>query len=198
MRIEMQHMFFMELLEQMLDKDTFMRNPGSIVRTALASVVTDFTDYLRYLPYIHTISMDRTTFHTIPGTARFIDNISFFLHDPERTQELVERIFFTTTTLRPPDPPQNPQVSQEIRIGIENGSNLTESLNVIRTRMRDAGHNVVSAEPHVGTRMRQTRIIVTEEGQGEDLLEFFNNAAIAVDPEGTKGFDVLVIIGTDL
>jgi LCP family protein required for cell wall assembly len=200
MRIEMQHMFFSEMMRQMLESEAFMRNPGPIVTTVLDSVHTDFTleDMLRYLPYLNTITVDGTNFHTIPGTARYIDNISFFIHDPARTYELIERIFFTVTTLGPPDPNENQQAASEIRIGIENGSNLSESLNVIRNRLRDAGHNVVSAEPHTGTRVRQTRIIVKQEGIGEELLEFFNNAVIVVDEDGVKEFDILVIIGTDL
>jgi LCP family protein required for cell wall assembly len=200
MRIEMQHMFVTEMMRQMLESEAFIRNPGPIVTTVLNSISTDFSleDMLRYLPYLNTISVEKTTFHTIPGTARYIDNISFFIHDVARTHELIERIFFTATTLGPPDPNENQQVSSEIRIGIENGSNLFESLNVIRNRLRDAGHNVVSAVPHTGTRIRQTRIIVKQEGMGEDLLEFFNNAVIVVDENGVKEFDVLVIIGTDL
>lgn len=41
-----------------------------------------------------------------------------------------------------------------------------------------------------------TRIVVTEEGMGEDLLEYFPNATISVDDIDTGG-DIQVYIGTD-
>jgi len=94
-RIEAQHQFMREFFSQALSMESIMNNPMVFARSLFAYVATDFlvTDLLRYTAAIHALSADSIEFHTVPGEARMIGGISFFIVDEAAAKDLVDEIY---------------------------------------------------------------------------------------------------------
>lgn len=84
--------------------------------------------------------------------------------------------------------------SKGLNLVVLNSTNTTGVAKGWQETLNDAGYTVGSIGNY-DTELTNTKIIVTQEGQGKDLLTFFKGATIEV---GTldAGVDIQIIIGT--
>lgn len=78
---------------------------------------------------------------------------------------------------------------------ILNGSKINGLAAKTQTRLEDEGFTVKKVDDYKDEVLTKTRIIVSKEGQGEDLAEYFSEPKIVVG-DVKKGYDIEIILGT--
>lgn len=71
-----------------------MKNLGDYIKVMYKYVDTDvsLSDALKYANYITKIDMSKMTRETLPGVGQYISGVSYFIHDPAETTEVVDRL----------------------------------------------------------------------------------------------------------
>ena len=200
-RIKAQQQFMIQLFRQTLRRETIMQDPIGIARTALRHVETDIgLDLIRYIPYVRLLNPDRIFTYTLPGNERRIHGASYFVPDNERVPEVINRMFFgispeeeledmTITVTVPPNPSLNAAIS------VLNGTRVGGIASTVADRLHMSGYQIAHIGPYAGSQEYRTRINVREEGMGEDLLDYFENAVIIVNAGMSADFDIVIIVG---
>ena len=83
-RIKVQQDFFKELISQKLNY-SLIENADALMKTFLENVNTDFIlkDLIPYINLLKTLDNIETNFYTIPGTADYVDGVSYYLIDED-------------------------------------------------------------------------------------------------------------------
>lgn len=80
-------------------------------------------------------------------------------------------------------------------ISVLNGSRVSGVAAGCRQMLEEAGYIIEGIGNYEEEVLTDTKIIVREEGEGEDLKAFFNNPAVEVG-EPPEGIDIQIIVGT--
>ena len=199
-RISAQQQFMTQLFRQTLRRETIMNNPVEIARIALGHVQTDIgLDLIRYIPYIGNLSPERIFTYTLPGNERRVQGLgSVWVPDGELVPDVINRMFFGVQE----EPQAIPVMAHtgaaasiNARIAVFNGTNIGGVARTAADRLHLSGYQIVHVGPYLGNREYRTRINVREEGLGEDLVDYFNNAVIMIDSRMSADFDIMVIVG---
>jgi LCP family protein required for cell wall assembly len=211
-RINAQQQFMTQLFRQALRRDSIMQDPVGLARIAIRHVETDIgADLLRYIPYIPLLSPDRIFTHTLPGNPNArLHGASFFLPYSDQVPELINTIFFSPVEpleldeIFSPEPETetviyevaNVNSSRNARISVQNSTRVGGLGMNIADRLHMGGYpHIVQVGLYSDSQPYETIINVREEGQGHDLLEFFESAVIQVDTEIPPDIDILIIVG---
>jgi len=204
-RIKVQHDFMVAVLEKVLNEN----NKSNLLRigtVVLTEVKTDFNKLMDYLPYIENLSVDKIKFHSLQGRG---DVSKFFEYDKAETEKLFKSI---TTVEKPaeqpttdgtgekdpeeqtPDTPE-PISSKGLKIQILNGAGKDGLAGRTRSKLESEGFTVGSVGNY-DARPPKTKIIIPNEGMGEDLTTYFSEPEIVLQPENLpEGVDIQIIIG---
>jgi len=198
-RVNIQQQFKMQLFRQVLSRETLM-NPNNLIGLAgiaINYVETDFTiiDATLHLQYLNLLSPERIFTYTLPGRERRTALGSTWVPDIYEVPVLINRVFFDIYEEyeRPQDRP-----SHGLRIAVYNGTAFSGLGFEFGDRLAMDGYNIVHTGNFVGQQRNQTRIVVREEGVGQDLLEYFYNVDIQVDPQLNENYDIMIIIGRSM
>ena len=207
-RISAQQQFMTQLFRQALRRETVMNDPVGLARIALNHVQTDIRlDLLRYIPYIGNLSADRIFTYTLPGTDRRVQGTSFWVPDQDQVPVVINRMFFGIT----PDCPysdddteeemtaipvfSNPAPSSGAQIAVLNGTQIGGVARTVADTLHMNGYQIVYVGLYRGAQENRTRINVREEGMGEDLVDYFENAVVMVNSRISDDFDIKIIVG---
>jgi LCP family protein required for cell wall assembly len=196
-RIAVQHEFMKQFFRQATRKENLMRDPLAIVNVLINYVKTDIgIDIAKYVPYVTRIPEDGINFYTMPGEGAYVGALSYFLPDPGKLPDVINRVFYNAgsgdgITEKPPSASD----SRELRIAVLNGSWMAGIASSFADTLRMDGYNVVAVDNYSGAQESQTRILVRNAGIGGDLLPYFTNAVIKEDTSMQDGFDIVIIIG---
>ncbi len=160
------------------------------------------TDALKYANYIEKIDMNAMTMQTLPGSGQYVGDVSYFIHDPEATEALVDQIFYSEKTPVSDSAGTTGSVtasdSKNYTIQVRNGGNVTGLANRYTETLKAEGYQLTTPDNYTGTQNNYTRILVSEDGMGEDLISYFSDARVEVAPsELPTGVDICIILGTN-
>ncbi|WP_250277768.1 LCP family protein [[Clostridium] colinum] len=98
-RVEVQQQFIKEFVAQVLNKETIMNNLGEIALNLIKYVETDFSisNFPKYMGCIQNINPDKMKSATLPGSPQMIDNLSYYVFDPNTTKDIVNEFFYGNT-----------------------------------------------------------------------------------------------------
>lgn len=93
-RIERQHDFFKEMLRQKLNVK-YVTKINEIINTVYDNITTDLplSEMLKLSRALPGISSDTFRTETLPGAAKTIDGLSYFIHDEKQGRELANEMF---------------------------------------------------------------------------------------------------------
>lgn len=221
-RIDAQQDFIDALLTKLLSTETLINNMSNLIDIAYEYIDTNLaiSDALKYINYIDQIDLNRISMETLPGVGQTINGISYFIHDVTATENIVQDIFYATpdsfptltnnttdttdTTTGTSDlSTLNNDTSVELidskssTILVSNGSIVNGLGSDTTNKLKADGFTTLSPTTYTGIKKEETIIYVKEEGAGYDLVEYFNNAVVQVDPDtvGTNK-DIYIILGT--
>lgn len=190
-RIEVQQMFISAFVEQVMNTDTILSNAPSLIKAAFEYLETDMsiTDMLNYAKYLEDIKSSEILTETIPGYAQYIDGVSYYIADTSSMGNTVDEIFYSGDEYL--------TSSKHKSIEIANGGDIMGLAGRARDTLESEGFTISRVSTYKGEQTEYTRIVVKEEGQGQDLLPYFENAVIVVDDLLLGGNDdILIILGT--
>lgn len=200
-RIQVQQDFMQEFMKKILNTDTLLGNFPQLVKIAFDYVETDISigDALKYAKYIKDIRMENVTMETIPG-----EGGSYFDMDEEGTKKLVDRIFYGIGTEETEDTDKKEEnntensESKHLKIEVSNGGIISGMAGKKRDMLKEKGYDVTFISTYTGQQQETTRIVVDKEGIGQDLIPYFENAVVEVNPQLISNeTDIKIIIGLD-
>lgn len=194
-RIKVQQEFMKVFLETALSKSTILANPTAYLNTVIKYIDTDFgiTDAVKYIGELSNFSSDNVVGYTLPGQPRTLsDGGSYFIPDYEAIEELVYDVFEKPLTA---DEDIKPEDSFSKTIQVLNGGYTSGMAKNVSDRLEAAGYAVDDIGDYDGQKKDQTKIYVQKAGQGEDLVQFFDDAKVIVSPDNTEEYDIVIIVG---
>jgi LCP family protein required for cell wall assembly len=201
-RISTQQDFLKVLIQKAVSTDTITSNPKTYITAFFKYVTTNasVSDALKYASELKELDVSKINTYTLPGEAR-----NRYYYDKEETDELVYNIFKRpvsemTEDTSSIDGSQGGSAAADSRnasIMVLNGGYTTGKAGEVRDTLTDAGYNVEEIGDYDDTRKTQTRIYVNDDGLGEDLIKYFNDAEIIHNKQITGDYDIVIVIGTD-
>jgi LCP family protein required for cell wall assembly len=201
-RISTQQDFLKVLIQKAVSTDTITSNPKTYVTTFFKYVTTNasVSDALKYVPKLKELDVSKINTYTLPGEAR-----NRYYYDKEETDELVYNIFKRpvsemtedTSSIDGSEGGSTVADSKDASIMVLNGGYTTGKAGEVRDTLTEDGYNVEEIGDYDDTRKTQTRIYVNDDGLGEDLIKYFNDAEIIHNKQITGDYDIVIVIGTD-
>lgn len=149
---------------------------------------------LKYLESYEKIDGRLIYYHGIYGG----DNGSNFVVAVSESQELMNGILENETyTISQREFHDNTDLVSSVgrKIEILNASNISGLAAAYQSKLTDAGYTVEKIGNYSGSILTETKIIVAEEGIGQDLLKFFKGAQLEMG-QLEEGQDIQIILGT--
>lgn len=195
-RIQVQQMFLKALAEKVLSTESIVKNLGDYIKVMYKHVDTDvsLTDALKYANYITKIDMSKITMETLPGVGQYVGGVSYFIHDPDATQEMVDRIFYSVAPVVNEDGFID---SKSLLIEVSNGGNVTGLAGRYTEMLSQEGYRLTDPTTYNGEQLNYTRIQVKTQGAGKDLVKYFDNAKVEQAPSDMGSADIRIILGTN-
>lgn len=196
-RIQVQQLFLKALLQKVCSTETILSNLPSLVYTAFKYVETDLTvgDALEYIDIVKNLNLDKVNMETAPG-----EGGSYFTIDEAALEEQVQRIFYDVEEEPEPETVSGDGAnsSKGYRIEVSNGSQTDGLAAQTQERLENEGYYVAGISTYYGEKTEETRIFVSRDGLGQDLLAYFPGAVIETAPdELSQGTDIKIILGAN-
>lgn len=194
-RVEVQQLFLKAFAQKILSTDTILKNLPDLISNMYQYVETDITlvDALKYVRYVNDVDMNNVVMEVLPGEGKYIGDVSYFIYDEIATRDVIDRVFYGVT------PSQNEQEavsSKDKKIEIANGGYVQGLAAKTRDILQQEGYNIVAISTYDGEKSDYTRIIVSENGMGQDLQKYFTDSALEVDSSLlSKDTDIKIILG---
>lgn len=146
----------------------------------------------RYASTYRNVNRDYVYYHIIPG----VQQTDYYDADLELTKNLITQLVNNEAYTITQDATQEVDAisSVGLRISLLNGSKITGLASKYSNIIQNAGFSVGEIGNYSGEILQSTKIIVSKEGMGRDLLPLFQDAVIEV---GTVpvGYDIQIILG---
>lgn len=98
-RVEVQQEFMREFISQVVSKETFVDNIGTLAMSFIKYVETDFnmSDLPKYLTSLENIDLNNINTDTLGGDSGSIDGLSYYIHNEMLLKEVVDKFFYGST-----------------------------------------------------------------------------------------------------
>jgi hypothetical protein len=190
--------FMKQLIRQALTREAIMNDPMTLVNTFFNDVRHNLTlaDAVRLVPYASSLRGENIHTFTMPGVPQRINGVEYFIADTDAMPETIRQVFYANDVLyQPLEREDSP--SMGLRIRVLNGSRVSGLGSAVADMLVRDGFEVLETEAYGGTQEIRTRIMVREDGMGEDLLSYFKNADIIRDAT-LRDYDIVIIAGGSL
>lgn len=204
-RIEAQQTFIKAAVEQVLKPSTILKIP-ELVSLGLESVKTDMTlgTILGYLDDIKNFDKNNLRMETLPGEGKYIGAISYFVHDPDKTKELVQDIFIDDVDIKNDEVDEAEEQivkkvdNSEISVEVLNGTSRSGLANSVAEKLKEEGYNVTKIGNYKTTTNISTSIINRNDNEyAKKIKEFLGIGSVKTEKESSSKVDVTVILGND-
>ena len=196
-RIQVQQLFLKALATKVLSTESIVKNLGDYIKVMYKYVDTDvsLSDALKYANYITKIDMSKMTMETLPGVGQYISGVSYFIHDPAETTEVVDRLFYNVAPVGKTD--SDSSNSKDLTIEVSNGGTVAGLAARFTELLKNEGYTVTEPTNYTGEKLGYTRILVKNEGVGQDLVSYFKDARVEVLPNAVGSADIRIVLGTN-
>jgi LCP family protein required for cell wall assembly len=193
-RIEMQQVFLKAFAKKALSPKNILNLPN-IIKTLYDDIQTNFglDDVLKYMKYVDDVDLSNLRMERLPGDSRTIGHISYFIHDDQKTQALVQELFFDQGK----ESTDSGNIdSKNLNIAVLNGGAVGGLAQKTGDRLKAEGYTIKQIGNYNGEREDETRIFVSEEGIGKDLEKYFENSMVIVDSKQLgENIDIQIVLG---
>ena len=207
-RIEMQQEFMKVLITKLTSVETIKSNPTAYLTAFFKYIKTNagISDAVKYASALDKIDTSNIQTYTLPGYLGYASGISGYMPDSEEIDKLVYDIFEKpvsemisteqTTIEGATEVTTEMADSRTASIQVLNGGYTTGKAGDVRDTLTADGYNVSDIGDYSSARQENTRIYVSKSGLGTDLVSYFNDAEVIVDPASADPYDIVVVIGT--
>jgi len=195
-RIQVQQLFMKALMEKVLSTESILKNLGDYIKVAYKYVETDvsLSDAMKYANYITKVDTEKISMETLPGSGQYVGGLSYFVHDPVATREMVDRVFYSVAPVLNDDGSID---SKSLLIEVSNGGEVAGLAGRFTEKLANEGFRLTEATTYHGEQVNYTRIQVKTEGAGKDLVKYFDDARVETAPSDMGSADIRIILGTN-
>ena len=149
-RIQVQQMFLKALATKVLSTESIVKNLGDYIKVMYKYVDTDvsLSDALKYANYITKIDMSKMTMETLPGVGQYISGVSYFIHDPAETTEVVDRLFYNVAPAGNTD--SDSSNSKDLTIEVSNGGTVAGLAARFTELLKNEGYTLTEPTNYTG------------------------------------------------
>lgn len=113
-RVRAQQQFIKALIEQKLNLELIFK-AGDLFKEVQKYLTTNVSlgDIGTFIPLLRLVSAEKTNTYQLPGEARYVNNISYYICDQEETDKLINEVFLNIAPEQSGDPSASPVPSSE-------------------------------------------------------------------------------------
>ncbi len=214
-RMKTQREFIKVVLNQLM-KPSNLTKINQLLTIAKEEVETNLSwDIIKkYIPALFEFNSDNLRTEQLPGTPKYLNELSFFLADEAKSKEVVNELFLK-------DPEENiengignetdietvvnesikPKANSEIKIEILNGTGITSKTGKFASainQLQSQGYNVLKKGQ--ASNVARTTVIINRKGlakENENAIKSLLGTGKIENGEDTNGVDFTIIIGQD-
>jgi len=209
-RVKAQHEFIKAAIEQVLKPSTLLKLPD-LISMGFQSVKTDMklTEILSYADDIKSFNKENLRLESLPGGGDYINNISYFIHDPVATKKLVNEMFVQEISLNDESETKENETKEsntketksksEITIEVLNATSRSGLASSVAEKLKDEGYNVTKIGNYKTTSNMTTTIISRTDSNeyAKKVKSFLGIGTVKTEKEESSKVDVTVILGSD-
>lgn len=197
-RMRTQREFIAAVMHQTLKAENIFKL-GQFLDIAKENVITNvnFDSVKDYIPYLVEFNTENLVTDTLPGVSEKINNVWFYINDKEETEELVQKLFFSSEEQS--NEQENTANSKETAIiEIQNGTGNTAVADEVEAKLTEAGFNVKRT-----TKANETSetVITNKKYVDNNILEEIKTTLgmgrIANNASSTSKVDISITLGKD-
>ena len=195
-RIQVQQLFMKALMDKVLSTESIVKNLGDYIKVAYKYVETDvsLSDAVKYANYITKVDTGKISMETLPGAGQYVGGVSYFVHDPVATREMVDRVFYSVA----PEVNADGSIdSKSLLIEVANGGEVAGLAGRFTEKLAGEGFRLTDPTTYHGEQVDYTRIQVKTEGAGKELVKYFDKARVEKAPEDMGSADIRIVLGTN-
>ena len=200
-RIETQKKFYSIVADKLLTvKNVFKTH--KLLKIFNENVKMNFTgdEILSYIGEIPNFKKENIGIHTLPGEGKYIDGVSYFVFDKDKTKKLIdenysingEKEIYKTV---------NPSKNKFIKVEVINSSSISPDIanvaEIVKNNLEEHGFKVVAA--YNSEKIRDESLIVDHNSKNgsAEILKIYRDVKIFNDENPQSEADVTVYIGND-
>ncbi len=185
-RVEAQQAFMSAMIDKVLSAGTILRMP-LLAQTLASHLSTNMglSEMKKYAFDAAGIKREDIKMHRIEGEAKYVDGISYFIYDKQKTEELVASIFGGTDST--------------IKVEVLNGSGVNGLAGRVASMLEKQGFEVVNIGNADGMEYSSTHVY-DRKGRGDKAKKVANALSIntyKVEINEDNDADVTIILGKD-
>ncbi|NLY43974.1 MAG: LCP family protein [Clostridiaceae bacterium] len=225
-RVKAQQQFINAVIEKVFSMRNIFKIPR-LVSVIVQNVKTNFTiqEIWKYVDDALQLDRNKINMFILPGEGLYIGDISYFIHDKEETEKLINEYFLNeeddeegmkndqsvnTSEIIPEQEKSTSLVDTKkdykgswinrfIKVEVINGTENDEYFDETVKYLKDKGFKVVNTGKLEGVFYNKTKIIDrSSKGFSKEVSKALGNVETAKDIDKSSEVDVTVIIGEDM
>lgn len=208
-RIKAQQKFINAFIDKLTSPSVILKAP-TLINTMVENVRTNMEqeDIAAYMLDIGEINTDKITMQTLPGEGKYVGIVSYFIHDQDKLDEMMDDIDQQLGVQKPQD---NQDVStaangqeqgvekDQIKIEILNSTNTSGLAGALKKELEKKGYVVEKIGDTKDLTYSYSRV-VDRKGDKEKLELLSKDSGISIvesDINANHDYDITIIIGDD-
>ncbi|OUQ60635.1 hypothetical protein B5E58_00365 [Tyzzerella sp. An114] len=188
--IVVQEVIFKNILASVKEDKLSKEN---IISEKYVNTNMDRQEALGYIEYMKKFEVKEISFVMVPGVYEERNGTLYYVYNAEGVTQMVDKYIHGKI-----DDTASAD-SKSLRIEVSNGG-ITDGLAAkTRDMLIGLGYNVTGISNYEGYKQEATRIVVKQEGQGSDLVQYFDGAYVELDTNNivSDEYDIKIILGLD-
>jgi LCP family protein required for cell wall assembly len=208
-RIKAQQKFINAFIDKLTSPSVILKAP-TLINTMVENVRTNMEqeDIAAYILDIGEINTDKITMQTLPGEGKYVGIVSYFIHDQDKLDEMMDGIDQQLGVQKPQD---NQDVStaadgqgqgvekEQIKIEILNSTDTSGLAGALKKELEEKGYVVEKIGDTKDLTYSYSRV-VDRKGDKEKLELLSKDSGISIvesDINANHDYDITIIIGND-
>lgn len=194
-RIEAQHEFINAAIAQLKKPENITKFP-SLIKIVSNNVRTNMSaaEMLKYSGDISKINKESVIIERIPGEPKYISGISYFVHDKEKTQQMVDNMF---TNQEEVEDSVALERNKTLKVEIFNGTNTPGLASKVSDNLKEKGFNVIRVD-NWDSIVKETKIYErNRKAEGSYVKNVLKVGQISAEYSSSSDVDYTVILGLD-
>lgn len=200
-RIEAQKQFYSKVADKLLNvKNVFKTH--KLLKIFNDNVKMNFTgdEILSYIGKITSFKKENLAIHTLPGEGKYINGVSYYVHDKDKTKQIMEE-YFSFDEAENYYKTVNRAKNKYIKVEVVNSSSINPEIanvaEIVKKNLQEHGFNVVAAYNSEKIKDKSEIVDHNSKNASVELLKIYSNVEVSNDENPDSEADVTIYIGND-
>ena len=157
-------------------------------------------EILSYIGKLPSFKKENIKITMLPGEGKYINGVSYFVHDKEKTNMIIEESFLSdnkTVVYKTVNPSKNRFIDVEIINATSIERDLVDVCSVVKEKLDEHGFNVVAAYNSDKVKDKSEIIDHNSKNASEEILKIYTGLQVKNDEDKDHEADVTLYIGND-